>query len=142
MTGASVISPAARHGARLGRLRVAAGSVGAAVLGVAPHVLHHAGPLAGAALFAGAGGTLVFGALGFVAAIPMLRRLHRHTDSWVAPSAALALFASVFALSSFAIGPALTDSDAQDATTRPSQPAPAAQTTPGRTTEEHEEHHR
>jgi hypothetical protein len=40
----------------------------AVVLGLAPHVLHHAGPLAGAALLAATGGALLFGAIGFVAA--------------------------------------------------------------------------
>jgi len=44
---------------RVRRMRMAAASVGAALLGAAPHVLHHAGPLAGAALFAGLGGTLL-----------------------------------------------------------------------------------
>ena len=140
MAGASALRSTARHGGPPGQLRVAAGSVGAAVLGVAPHVLHHAGPLAGAALVAGAGGTLLFGALGLVAAIPMLRRLHRRTGSWASPGAALALFASVFALSSFVIGPALTDSDARDATRAPGQSAPRGQTTPGETAT-HEEHH-
>jgi hypothetical protein len=37
-----------------------AGVIGA-VAGLAPHVLHHIGPLAGTALIAGAGGTAVFG---------------------------------------------------------------------------------
>ena len=55
--------PAApRHG--LERVRATFAAVGAAVLGAAPHVLHHAGPLAGAALLAGVGGKLLFGALG------------------------------------------------------------------------------
>ena len=120
-----------------GRLRVAAGSVGAAILGVAPHVLHHAGPLAGAALFAGAGGTVLFGALGLVAALPMLHRLRRRTGGWSAPVAALALFASVFALSTFVLGPALTGSGSEPRR----DPGPAV-TTPARTTpEQHEEHH-
>jgi len=41
------------------RARAAAlvSSAVAAVLGIAPHVLHHAGPLAGAALLAGTGGS-------------------------------------------------------------------------------------
>jgi hypothetical protein len=40
------------------------------ITGVAPHVLHHAGPLAGTALLSGAGGTSLFGVLGFVATTP------------------------------------------------------------------------
>ena len=43
------------------------------LIGLLPHVLHHVGPLAGAAILAGAGGTLLFAAIGFVAAIPFLR---------------------------------------------------------------------
>jgi hypothetical protein len=62
--------------------------VGAAVLGAAPHVLHHVGPLAGAALLAGATGKLLFGALGFLLAVPMLRRLRRRTGSWRVPGGA------------------------------------------------------
>lgn len=92
----------------LARTRVALSAAVAAVLGVLPHVLHHAGPLAGAALFAGAAGSLVFAALGFIAAIPMLLRLHRRFDTWQAPAIALAVFAAVFALSTFVIGPAIT----------------------------------
>jgi hypothetical protein len=62
-------------------LRPGLAAVGAVVLGAAPHVLDHAGPLAGAALLAGATGKVLFGAIGLVAAVPMLRRLHRHTGS-------------------------------------------------------------
>lgn len=93
------------------RLRMAAASVGAALLGAAPHVLHHAGPLAGAALFAGLGGTVLFGALGLAAATPLLLKMRRRTGSWRKPAAALALFASLFALSSFVVAPALTGAE-------------------------------
>src|SRR5688500_1267569 len=55
----------------LARARAALAGVGAAVLGAAAHVLHHVGPLAGAALLAGATGKLLFGALGFLLAVPM-----------------------------------------------------------------------
>lgn len=95
-------------GSVLSRTRVALSAIVAAVLGLLPHVLHHAGPLAGAALFAGAAGSLLFAALGFIAAIPMLLRLHRRFDTWRAPAIALAVFAAVFALSTFVIGPAIT----------------------------------
>jgi hypothetical protein len=77
----------------------------AAVTGIAPHVLHHAGPLAGTALVAGAGGQALFGAIGFIATIPMLLRLHRRFGTWVAPGLALAVFAAVFSFSTFVIGP-------------------------------------
>jgi hypothetical protein len=79
-----------------------------AVIGLAPHVLHHVGPLAGAALLAGTGGTLLFAALGFVAATPFLLRLYRRFRTWRAPAIALVVFAAMFSLSSFVIGPAIT----------------------------------
>ena len=81
------------------------------VLGVLPHVLHHVGPLAGAALLAGVGGTVLFAAVGFVLTIPLLLRLYRRFCSWIAPSVALTLFAAMFAFSSLVIGPAITGSD-------------------------------
>lgn len=81
------------------------------VLGALPHVLHHVGPLAGAALLAGAGGTALFAAIGFVASIPFLLRLYRRFQTWVAPAIALALFAGMFAFSSLVIAPAITGSD-------------------------------
>lgn len=106
----------------------------AGVLGVAPHVLHHAGPLAGAALFAGVGGTLLFGALGLVAAIPMLLRMRRHTGGWRAPTAALAVFAALFSVSSFVVGPAITRGD--------DEPESRLAPTPAKTTPDaHDGHH-
>ena len=123
------------------RLRAAVAAVAAAVLGAAPHVLHHVGPLAGAAVLAGATGKLLFGALGFVLAVPMLRRLRRRTGSWRVPGGALALMAVVFTFSSFVVGPALTGGDdggresAARSTTVPSAP-------PGVSESEHESHHR
>lgn len=97
----------------------------AAILGIAPHVLHHAGPLAGAALLAGTGGSLLFGALGLLAAIPFLIRVHRRCGNWRVPGGLLALFAAVFALSTFVIGPAITGSETSTSTPTPTQTAPA-----------------
>lgn len=77
-------------------------------IGLLPHVLHHVGPLAGAALLAGATGRALFAAIGFVAAIPFLRRVHRRFGSWRAPAIALAIFVAMFSLSSFVIGPAIS----------------------------------
>jgi poly(3-hydroxybutyrate) depolymerase len=54
------------------RLRDALAALWVAVTGLAPHVLHHVGPSAGAALVSGALGTSLFAAAGFVATIPML----------------------------------------------------------------------
>ncbi len=85
---------------------VLSGAVGA-VAGAAPHVLHHVGPLAGAALFTGAGGTAVFGVAGFALTIPMLIRLKRRFGTWLAPGIALALFVGMFTASAVWIGPAI-----------------------------------
>ncbi|MEP7224528.1 MAG: hypothetical protein ABI783_06195 [Actinomycetota bacterium] len=98
-----------------------------AAVGLLPHVLHHVGPLAGAALLAGATGRALFAAIGFVAAVPFLRRLHRRFGTWRAPAIALAIFVAMFSLSSFVIGPAISGGDA------PAQP--------GIEQDGHEQHH-
>ena len=86
-------------------------AVWAVVTGVAPHVLHHVGPLAGAAVLAGVGGKAIFFALGLVLSAPMLRRLYHRFGTWVAPALAVAVFAAVFTLSSLVIAPRLTGAD-------------------------------
>lgn len=117
------------------RLRVATASFGAAVLGATPHVLHHAGLLAGAAIFAGLGGKLIFAALGVVAAIPLLLKMRRRSGSWRRPAAALALFATLFALSSFVVAPALTGARSDH------QQSPPASAPPGVDSDLHHQHH-
>ena len=116
------------------RAWMAVSAATAAVLGLLPHVLHHVGPLAGAALFAGATGSLLFGAIGFVAAIPFLRRVRRRCGNWHVPAAILAAMAVVFSLSTFVLGPAITGSG--DDGDRASESAPAGERPAG-----HEEHH-
>jgi hypothetical protein len=78
------------------------------VVGLAPHVLHHVGLLAGTALVAGAGGTALFGVVGIVASVPLLLRLRRRFDSWWAPAIGLAVFTAMFLVSALVIGPAIT----------------------------------
>lgn len=95
-----------------GRIWGGLAAVWGGFIGLLPHVLHHVGPLAGAALLAGATGRVLFAAIGFVAAIPFLRRLHRRFRTWRAPAIALAVFAAMFSLSSFVIGPAISGEDA------------------------------
>src|SRR6266581_8689903 len=92
-TAATVLTPRRGLGARLWGGIVAAWAV---VTGLAPHVLHHVGPLAGAALLAGFGGKALFFVLGLVLSIPMLRRLYRRFGTLVAPALAIAAFAAVF----------------------------------------------
>lgn len=86
-------------------------------IGLLPHVLHHVGPLAGAVLLAGATGRVFFAAIGLVAAIPFLRRLYGRFKTWRAPAIAVAVFAAMFSLSSFVIGPAISGDD--DTPSRP-----------------------
>lgn len=74
-------------------------------MGLLPHVLHHAGFVIGVGLFAGAVGNLVFGVLGLLLSIPLLRRLYRRYGTWKAPAIALMIFDGMFASSAFVIGP-------------------------------------
>lgn len=101
-------------------------AVGAA-MGLLPHLLHHVSFFAGAVLVTGVGGNLVFGALGLLLSVPLLRRLYRRFGTWKAPTAAVAVFAVMFSLSAFVIGPAISDTD----------PEP----TPEQIDPEHSEHH-
>lgn len=99
-------------------------SAAAAVIsGVAPHVLHHVGPLAGTALLAGAGGTILFAVAGFALSIPMLLRLRRRFGTWAAPAVASAIFGAVYLFSALVVGPALTGQ-------RPAVEAPASTHSP------------
>lgn len=100
------VPPVRARGARRA-WQVLTGAVGV-VVGLAPHVLHHVGFLAGTALVAGSGGTALFGALGLVASVPMLVRLRRRFGTWRAPAIALGVFAAMFSLSAFVIGPAIS----------------------------------
>ena len=113
------------------RMRMAASTAVAAVLGVAPHVLHHVGPLAGAALLGGIAGSLLFGVAGLVLAVPFLLRVRRRSGGWRLPIALLATFAIVFSVSTFVVGPAIS-SGGGDQSPPAASPQPAG----------HEEHHR
>ena len=106
--------PAARRGplAAARTLGTALSGAVAAVSGIAPHVLHHVGPLAGAALLAGAGGTVLFGVAGFALSIPMLLRLRRRFGTWAAPAVATVIFTAVYLFSALIVGPALTGENA------------------------------
>ena len=120
-------------------MRAALASAAAGALGAVPHVLHHAGPLAGAALAGGAGGTALFGALGLAATVPLLVRVRRRTGSWHAPAGLVALFASVFALSAFVVGPALAGDDTPAADRRDGEPTQGG---PDDDAAGHDGHHR
>ncbi|HEX2704561.1 MAG TPA: hypothetical protein VHM65_02290 [Candidatus Lustribacter sp.] len=86
-----------------------------------PHVMHHIGLLAGAALLTGVVGSAVLYALGILLSIPMLRRLHTRFGTRWAPAVGVAVFTGLFALSAFVIGPAIS-------VTASTPPAPTAPT--------------
>ena len=109
LTRASVLGAGARR-SLVARAWSAVLAAWGAFIGVLPHVLHHVGPLAGAALLAGTGGTVLFAAIALVVSVPFLLRIHRRFKTWLAPAIALALMAAAFSLSSFVIGPAITGS--------------------------------
>jgi hypothetical protein len=118
--GPTVATPAARG--LPATVWNAVSAAAGAVMGLLPHVLHHVGLLAGAALVTGATGNLAFGIVGLLLSIPMLRRLHRRFRTWKAPAAAVAVFAVAFSLSAFVVGPALSDDRAEPAQ-RPTPPS-------------------
>ena len=89
------------------RFIAALSAVVAAVLGAAPHLLHHLGPFAGAALLGGASGSILFGVLGSAATTPLLMRLRRRTGSWRLPGILLTVFVATFLASTLIVGPAL-----------------------------------
>jgi hypothetical protein len=128
VSAAAAPVPTARRG--LGaRLWGGVGAGWAVLTGVAPRVLHHVGPQAGAALVAGFGGKALFFALGLVLSVPMLRR-HRRFGTPVAPALAVVAFAAVFTFSSLVIAPRLTSPD------KSPSPAPGVGQPAG-----HESHH-
>lgn len=115
---------------RLGALWNALTAAVGAVMGLLPHLLHHLSFFAGAALVTGVGGNVLFGTLGLLLSVPLLRRLYRRYSTWRAPAVAIAVFTVLFSLSTFVIGPALLGTDPDSA------PGPIEQVDP-----EHDEHH-
>ena len=108
--GVAEPATAARVPSLGGRLWNAVLAVWGAFTGVLPHVLHHVGPLAGAAILAGVGGRLLFFAIGLAASIPLLLRVHRRFRTWVAPATAVAIFAAMFTFSTLVLAPFLAGS--------------------------------
>ena len=122
-------SRAARNGLLARAYGLASATVGT-VAGITPHVLHHIGPIAGAAILTGAEGSVLFGAIGFVLTLPLLLRLKKRFNSWAAPGVALALFIIMFTISTLWIGPAIRGDNGGDGTA-PVDPHHASLTAPG-----------
>jgi hypothetical protein len=100
------------------RVSISGGLAGAAgtVAGIVPHLLHHAGPILGAALLTGALGTTLFGVIGFALTVPLLLQLRRRFHSRLVPAIALGLFGLMFTVSTLWIGPAIRGGDSSTST--------------------------
>jgi hypothetical protein len=81
-----------------------------ALLGLVPHVMHHIGILAGAALLTGVFGNSLLYAVGLLLSIPLLNRLRKRFGTWKAPAIGMAIFTAMFLLSALVIGPAISRS--------------------------------
>lgn len=108
-----------RRAGAFGSVRSTVSAVVGALLGLAPHLLHHVGLLAGAGLVTGASGNLFFGVVGLVLSLPLLRRIYRRFGTWRAPAIALAAFAVMSALTAFVVGPALAGGSPAEASRAP-----------------------
>lgn len=118
--------PEAPH--RPSRWRTTWASIRAAIgalLGLVPHVMHHIGILAGAALLTGVFGNTVLYVLGLLLSIPLLNRLRKRFGTWKAPVIGVAVFTGMFLLSALVIGPAINRAGTTPA---PPTPLPAAST--------------
>ncbi|MCG6567664.1 hypothetical protein [Tessaracoccus sp. ZS01] len=138
-TAVEVMAPAepAGGGARslLGTIWAGARATVGALMGLAPHVLHHVGFLAGAAILTGFLGNAVLYVAGLLLSIPLLRRIHRRFATWKAPAIGVVIFSTLFLFSTLVLGPLFNpDPGSGD---EPDAPAPAA--TPAE--EEHDGHH-
>lgn len=74
------------------------------LLGLIPHLMHHVGLIAGAALLTGVIGNSVLYALGLILSIPLLRRLRRRFNSWKPPILGVAIFTVLFSVSALVGG--------------------------------------
>ena len=110
-------------------VRDALGAAVGTVLALVPHLMHHLGLLAGAALITGASGNALLYAVGLLFTVPMLRRLRRRFRTLWAPVIAVAVFTGLFALSAFVIGPAISGRDAAPQPPNPGRTYPSPDAT-------------
>lgn len=102
-------------------IRDTVGAVVGAVLGLVPHVMHHIGLVAGVAVITGAAGNALLFVVGLVFSVPLLLRLYRRFRTWRAPAIAVAVFATLFSLSAFVVGPAISGGTTEPAPASPAQ---------------------
>ena len=138
-TPEEVMAPAepAGGGARslLGTAWAGARATVGALMGLAPHVMHHVGFLAGAAILTGFLGNAVLYVAGLLLSIPLLRRIHRRFATWTAPAIGVVSFSTLFLISTLVLGPLFNPEPRSGE--EPAAPAPSA--TPA--AEEHDGHH-
>ncbi|MCC2592500.1 hypothetical protein LKO27_03570 [Tessaracoccus sp. OS52] len=103
-------------------------------MGLAPHVMHHVGFLAGAAILTGFLGNTILYVVGLLLSIPLLRRIRRRFGTWKAPAIGVAVFSALFAFSAFVIGPLFNP-------VAPSAPESQVPTPTATTPDEHTGHH-
>ena len=102
-----------------------------ALLGLVPHVMHHIGILAGAALLTGVWGNALLYAVGLILSIPLLIRIRKRFGTWKAPAMGIAVFTAMFLLSALVVGPAISRSSTQ----------PTPQRSAGPSSSDHASHH-
>ncbi len=95
---------------RLGTVWASIRAVFGALLGLAPHVLHHVGILAGAALLSGVFGNALLYGVGLLLSIPLLNRLRKRFHTWRAPALGVGVFTAMFLVSALVVGPAFNPS--------------------------------
>lgn len=101
-------------------------------MGLAPHVLHHVGLLAGAALLTGALGNSILYVVGLLLSLPLLHRLRRRFNTWKAAVWGGVVFTVMFAVSAFVVGPLINPGEA---------PAPVPSAPTSTVADEHAGHH-
>ena len=79
-----------------------------AALGLLPHIMHHVGLLAGAAVLTGVLGNTMLYVVGLILSVPLFNRLRTRFHSAWAPVIGIAIFTALFALSAFVVGPAIS----------------------------------
>ncbi len=106
-----------------------------AFLGLLPHLLHHVGIFAGAAILAGLWGNVALYLVGLLLSIPMLKWLRRRFGSAVAPVIGVLAFTALFLVSALIIGPAFSGR-------QPASVAPPAAPSDSSVDADHAGHHR
>ena len=106
-----MVTNSSEHASRPNRPRLvgAIGTAWATLMGMLPHVLHHIGPLAGAAIIAGTTGIVIFGLLALALTIPVLIRVQRRCGNWRIPAVLLGIMLAAWSASTWVFSPWVQD---------------------------------